>query len=124
MGLLEFAWMSPTALQADSRNSCQLCLVTHTDKHVGDQKTSRQSFQVISMKLVSTGLPEYRVLSPIKSLTHFNPLFLIPSYNACALPYTSWLLKSPWCCTGNLHSAAMGRERVCKAMASYSTAHC
>lgn len=43
--------MPPTALDADSGSSCQLCLVTHTDKHVGDQRRYRQSFQVIFTKL-------------------------------------------------------------------------
>lgn len=34
-GLPDFAWMPSTALQAGSRNSCQLCLVTSKDKACG-----------------------------------------------------------------------------------------
>lgn len=74
--------MPPRALHADSRSSCQLSLVTHTDKHVGDQETSKQTFQVIFTKLLSSGLLGYEVLCPTNCLTHLNPLFLLPSYNA------------------------------------------
>lgn len=105
-GLLDFVCMPPTVLQADSGSSCQLCLVTHTDKPVGDQKTYRQSFQVIFTKFISSGLLGYRVLCPINN-TRLNPFFLLPSYSVHRLPYTSCSSRACAVALGTWNDAAV-----------------